>query len=110
MRRPLQRARGFTLAELVVSMSIMTVLIGGLASTMLLASRAIPDGQGSLDAVINACRAAENMAEDLYTAQSFSERSPNADRQRRHCAERKLTSLPRRKKARRSCAAWATPS
>jgi len=72
------RSHGFTLTELIVSVSVMAVLMGGIASAMILASRAIPDGRSALDDVVEAYHAAEQIAGELYCAQSFTVRTPTA--------------------------------
>lgn len=68
--------RGFTLVELLLSMSVATVLMAGLASAMVLASRAIPDPQSPLSSTVTAYHLAEEIASELYTARTFTERSP----------------------------------
>ena len=72
------RRRGFTLVELVLSMAVMTVLIGGIASAMLLASRAIPDDQSPTSVLLRGSEAAEEIAGELYTARTITERSAMA--------------------------------
>ena len=69
------RRTGFTLVELMVSMSVATLLLGGVVSAITLASRAIPDADSPLRATTKAYHAAERMAEELFVAQSFAQRS-----------------------------------
>lgn len=73
---PSTASRGFTLIELVVSMSLVAVLLGGTASAIVLASRAIPADDDPLRAGLNAAYAAEQMADELLVAQSIVQRSP----------------------------------
>lgn len=70
--------RGFTLVETVMSMTVMIVLMAGLASATLLASRAIPSDQAPVSAMLEAHDAAEQIANELFCAQAFSERTPTA--------------------------------
>jgi prepilin-type N-terminal cleavage/methylation domain-containing protein len=71
-------ARGFTLVELVASVAVMTVVTGGIASAMLLASHAVPDGRSAGDAVLQGYNASEQIVSELYCAQSFSVRTATA--------------------------------
>ena len=78
MRTRFRIAYGFTLVELVASMAIMSVLMLGLGSAMILASHAVPDGTGPLDTMLEAGTVADDIASDLRYAVSFAERSSNA--------------------------------
>ncbi len=69
------RRRGYTLVELVVSMAVATVLMGGLASAIVLASHAMPNKENPAKATLDAHYAAEQIAGELFCAQSFSERT-----------------------------------
>ncbi len=69
------RRRAFTLLELVFAMVAMTALMGGLASALVLASRAIPDDTSPAAVAIDAYYAADQIAGELFCARSFSERS-----------------------------------
>ncbi|MHC4696607.1 MAG: prepilin-type N-terminal cleavage/methylation domain-containing protein, partial [Planctomycetota bacterium] len=71
-------ARGLTLVELVASVAVMTVVMGGIASAMFLASHAVPDGRSSNDAVLQGYNAAERVVGELYCARSFSLKTPTA--------------------------------
>ena len=71
-RAPVNPRRGFTLVELLVSMALMTVLMGGIASAMLLAVKAIPDRKTPLGAALDGFHAAEQISAELCTATSFS--------------------------------------
>lgn len=68
----------FTLLELVVSLVVTTILIGALTSVMLLATQIVPDSQGPAQATISASEIANQIAGELYYAQSFTERSAGA--------------------------------
>ncbi len=72
------RRSAVTLVELVLSMTVMTVLIGGLGSAMVLAGRAVPDGQSPTSALLEGYRVAEEIAGELYVARTFTERTATA--------------------------------
>ncbi|UCE60100.1 MAG: prepilin-type N-terminal cleavage/methylation domain-containing protein [Phycisphaerales bacterium] len=78
MRRIPCRTRGFTLVELLVSASVTVVLVGGIASAMLLAGQALPDGQSPSEVVVQAFDIAEGTAGELYSAESFTVRTATA--------------------------------
>ena len=67
--------RGFTLVEMVLSMAVMTVLLGGIASAMILASRALPDLETPLKSRADGYHAADGLASELYAAQTITFRS-----------------------------------
>ena len=67
------KRRAVTLVELVLSMAVMTVLIGGIGSAMVLASRAVPDDDSSASALIGGYRAAEEIAGELFVARTFTD-------------------------------------
>ena len=67
--------RGFTLVEMVLSMAVMTVLLGGIASAMILASRAVPDLATPLKAMADGYHAADGLASELFAAQTITFRS-----------------------------------
>ncbi len=72
------RRGAYTLVELVVSMSVATILMGGLASTIVLASHAMPGGQTTSRSTIDGYYAAEQIAGELLCAQSFTVRTATA--------------------------------
>ncbi|MCH7595423.1 MAG: prepilin-type N-terminal cleavage/methylation domain-containing protein [Planctomycetes bacterium] len=76
--RKRRRRRAFTLLELLFAMVAMTALMGGLASALMLASRAIPDDASPAAVAIDAYYAADQIAGELFCAQSFSERTATA--------------------------------
>ena len=76
MRIAQPNARAYTLVELVLSMTIMTLLMGGLGSAIVIANRAIPDPNSTTAATLDGYYAAEQIASDLYVAQSFTVRTP----------------------------------
>jgi len=79
MRHPRSAHRGaYTLVELVVSMSVATILMGGLASTIVLASRAMPGQHTPARSTIDGYYATEQIAGELLCAQSFTVRTPTA--------------------------------
>ena len=67
--------RGFTLVEMVLSMAVMTILLGGIASAMILASRAVPDLETPLKVKTDAYYAADGLAGELFAAQTIVFRS-----------------------------------
>lgn len=66
---------GFTLLELTLSLVITAIILGALTSAMLLASQIIPEDDGPAEATITANEIAQQIAGELYYAQSFTERS-----------------------------------
>ncbi len=76
-RRALPRARAaFTLVELVLAMVVMSILLAGMSSAMILASRALPDDASVATAVREGYQALERMGDELQTAQVFTTKSP----------------------------------
>lgn len=69
---------GFTLLELVVSSTMISVLMLGLGSAMLIAGRAIPQAQDAAGATTAAASVAEQMANELRYAAAITERSSTA--------------------------------
>ena len=65
------RRRGLTLAELVVSMTIMTILMGAMTSVILMASHALPTGQSPLEKKTQAADIVDQSAGDLVFATTF---------------------------------------
>jgi type II secretory pathway pseudopilin PulG len=79
-RPPRSRSgRAFTLLELVVSTGIISLVVGSLASIMVLASRALPSSAGALRAnsAIAAAAAADELASDLRFATTIIETTPS---------------------------------
>ena len=74
----LTRRRGFTLAELVVSMVVMSILMVGLGSAILIASHALPERNTSTDALLEASDVVDGMVGELNCALAFTERSATA--------------------------------
>ncbi len=68
----------FTLLELVTSLAVTTILMGGLTSAMLLATQAMPDDRRPAEATVAASETADRIVAELAYALSFSERSANA--------------------------------
>lgn len=67
-RRFQRTRRGFTLAELVVSMAVFTILAGSVVTAIMLATRAIPDPDSTLNRRLSAQRALDQMSEELFYA------------------------------------------
>ncbi|MGD2108927.1 MAG: hypothetical protein PVI86_06000 [Phycisphaerae bacterium] len=70
--------RAVTLVELVAGLAISAVLITALASSLTLASRAIPDPQSRVAAQLDAVYATEQIAADLHCAQAFATTASNS--------------------------------
>lgn len=64
-------SRGFTLIELVLSMSIMTLLVGAMVSAVIVALHALPDPNSPAEQTAAAVDAAEWIAADLATAKTI---------------------------------------
>ncbi len=73
-----QRANGMTLVEVLVALAISTVLMGAIASTILLAGHCLPDAASPLFRVLDASEALDRMAEDLQCARYITERTSRA--------------------------------
>lgn len=78
IRSPARKRRAVTLIELLVSMTVMSVLMTGLASALVIASRALPSDQSPVSLTLDAQYASEQIAGELFCAQSFSEETPTA--------------------------------
>ncbi len=72
------RHRGATLLELVVSMSIASLVLTGIGSSMVLASRALPSSKNKLSQAIASHKILEKMSSEISVAQSFTLASMNA--------------------------------
>lgn len=68
---------GHTLPELVVSLSVATILMGGLFSTLLIASKTIDPHMASSE-MVPAARVASRILAELQLAIVFDERSPTS--------------------------------
>jgi prepilin-type N-terminal cleavage/methylation domain-containing protein len=68
MTPPRTTSAGFTLLELVVSLTIMSILLGSMASAVILAGHAIPDGDDPIDRTALAVDAVDQIARDLVLA------------------------------------------
>ena len=77
MRSNPHRSAGFTLVELVVSMSILTILVGGMASAVLVASHALPDENDLSERKAAAAEAVERISHDLALATAFVAAEPD---------------------------------
>lgn len=70
--------RGFTLVELVASMAVMIILMLGMGSAMTLATRAIPDGNSSMEITADSRNVLDRITEDLLYTTSLTEKTANA--------------------------------
>jgi prepilin-type N-terminal cleavage/methylation domain-containing protein len=71
-------ARGFTLIELVISMSILAILIAVLGSVAVLTGRATNTSGSPTTRMVDAAEVLDGIAAELRTALSFSERTARA--------------------------------
>ncbi len=81
MSRPLPiacRHRGMTLVELVTSMAIMSVVVTGLASALVIASHALPGTRSPVTTIVPAAEALDQIADDLHVATAVKERGSQA--------------------------------
>ena len=69
------RRAGFTLIEQVVSLSVISVLMTGLGSVIVLATNVLPSKNTPLVAVVESSQIVEQIAAELHTANSISERT-----------------------------------
>jgi prepilin-type N-terminal cleavage/methylation domain-containing protein len=67
--------RGFTLAELVVALAVMSILMLGLASAILVASHALPDEQRPTSRIVETAWVADQIVEELRSAIWIRERT-----------------------------------
>ena len=73
--RTRQSRRGFTLLEMVVGATIMSVLMIAMGSVMLIAGRALPQAQSVTSATTAAAAAADQIASELRYATAVNQRS-----------------------------------
>jgi prepilin-type N-terminal cleavage/methylation domain-containing protein len=69
---------GFTLVEVVVAMVILAIVLGGLTSALVVASRSVDAGDGAIAVELETRPVVDEMLADLRTAIAFSERTPSA--------------------------------
>ena len=69
------KRRGFTVVEMVLSMAVMTVLLGGIASALVIAGRPGPGTATPASLAVDGYHAAERLATELYAAQTITARS-----------------------------------
>ncbi|MBK7403696.1 MAG: prepilin-type N-terminal cleavage/methylation domain-containing protein [Phycisphaerales bacterium] len=77
----MQRSRGFTLIEMVISMAVTTIIMLACASVMVLAARAAQNGMGSgsqVGRVLQAKQAADMIVADVETATTIREQTLTA--------------------------------
>lgn len=78
MSRPTDHPRAFTLAELTVSLGIVGLLMAGLGSAVLLATRAVPSPASPANQIGAAAQGVDLLATDLYYARSFTSIQPTS--------------------------------
>jgi len=70
--------RGFTLAELVASMAILTILMGAMTSVIVVASHAIPDVEDPVQVKLATMDVVDQIGRELYYATSITEATATA--------------------------------
>lgn len=70
--------RGFSLIELVAAMAITTILLGAIASTVAIATKAIPQASDAFSAPMNAGRVVDQMAGELESALLVLQQTPTS--------------------------------
>lgn len=73
-----KKQSGFTLVELLLTVTVMTVLLGGLASAVLLASHALPDPKNPMTAVTDGSGVLEQISSEIYCATNVTQRTPTS--------------------------------
>jgi prepilin-type N-terminal cleavage/methylation domain-containing protein len=73
--REARQRRGFTLLEMVTAIAASSVILLGMGSAMLVASRAMPDAQNPSAQTVSGAEALEQIATELQYAVSITERS-----------------------------------
>ena len=71
-------SRGFTLIELVVSMTIAAILMAAMVSAILITTRSIDDGTGTAARIVTSRSVTSRITSDLHFALDFSERTDKA--------------------------------
>ena len=71
-----EKRRGYTLLEVVISSAVLSIIMGAMVATILIASRSIDSSPGQ--ALTDAGNVVDHVTTDLSLAQSFSEREANA--------------------------------
>ncbi len=69
------RRTAFSLVELILSMAVMTVLMGALGSAMVIASKAVPSRASPLAAAVDAASVVDQLAGELFTTKAITARS-----------------------------------
>ncbi|MCG3125207.1 MAG: hypothetical protein CHACPFDD_00022 [Phycisphaerae bacterium] len=72
--RAAERANGFTLIEVVLSVAASTILVGALLSAMVLVSRAVPATRPEQEEMVRAAELVEQMCAELQTADAIIDR------------------------------------
>ncbi len=76
-RAPRRKLAAFTLAEAVLSMAIMTILVGGTTSAIFIATQALPQGGSYTGGVARGSEVLEQIASELFYATSVTLASSN---------------------------------
>lgn len=70
--------RAFTLVELVAAMAVMTILMLGMGSAMIIAAQGIPDGKSATEIATESRNVLDRISEDLLYTISVTEKTANA--------------------------------
>ncbi|MEM9881348.1 MAG: prepilin-type N-terminal cleavage/methylation domain-containing protein [Planctomycetota bacterium] len=73
--RSLRAARGFSLVEMVVSLAVIGLLLAGMTSAVVLATRALPHHDGPAAATVHAADALHRLRDDLAAATAMLHRT-----------------------------------
>ncbi len=65
--------RAMTLVELVISSALTVILLGGMASAIVLATRAMPENRAELDGLVDGAAVLEQLATELALAEAVTE-------------------------------------
>lgn len=72
-----RRSAGLSLVELMISLTIMSLLMAAMGSTVLLATKALPDPTSQTFTILQSGQVADDIAEELRYAVKFTQRLPN---------------------------------
>src|SRR5688500_19725592 len=78
--KPRYRRRAFSLVELTATAAISGIIVVGIASAVVVGTRALPQNQTSSRDMLNATEVAEQISNELHYAQSIESKSPTSIR------------------------------
>jgi hypothetical protein len=77
-RRTIHLHRGFTLVELVLNLTVLTLITGAVTTAVVMATHALPAADSPLQSAQSAAAVVEQMAGEIFVATSFIDRSARA--------------------------------